>query len=66
MAGRARLCAGGGSKQVEGTLYCAGQAAVEADGRSSTADMKTQLLLALRNLEQVISEQVMNAVVLCG
>jgi enamine deaminase RidA (YjgF/YER057c/UK114 family) len=43
-------------KQVEGTLYCAGQAAVEADGRSSTADMKTQLLLALQNLEQVISE----------
>ncbi|HEY8956232.1 RidA family protein [Chitinophaga sp.] len=43
-------------KKVESTLYCAGQAAVEADGTSSTADMKTQMLLALQNLERVISE----------
>ena len=43
-------------KQVEGTLYCAGQAAVYADGQSSNDDMKTQLLLAIQNLEQVISE----------
>ncbi|WP_158827034.1 RidA family protein [Mucilaginibacter lacusdianchii] len=43
-------------KQVEGTLYCAGQAAVHADGTSSNADMKTQLLLAIQNLEQVITE----------
>ena len=43
-------------KQVTGTLYCAGQAAVKADGQSSNDDMKTQLLLALQNLEQVISE----------
>lgn len=43
-------------KQVTGTLYCAGQAAVYADGRSSNEDMKTQLLLAIQNLEQVISE----------
>jgi enamine deaminase RidA (YjgF/YER057c/UK114 family) len=42
--------------QVAGTLYCAGQAAVEADGTSSTGDMNTQLLLAIQNLEQVISE----------
>lgn len=41
-------------KQVEGTLYCAGQAAVHADGTSSKADMKTQLLLAIENLEKVI------------
>ncbi|UOQ55043.1 RidA family protein [Hymenobacter cellulosivorans] len=41
--------------QVAGTLYCAGQAAVHADGQSSTADMRTQLLLAIENLEQVIS-----------
>lgn len=41
-------------KNVEGTLYCAGQAAVHRDGTSSTADMKTQLLLALQNLEEVI------------
>jgi enamine deaminase RidA (YjgF/YER057c/UK114 family) len=42
--------------QVAGTLYCAGQAAVYADGRSSNEDMKSQLLLAIQNLEQVISE----------
>jgi 2-iminobutanoate/2-iminopropanoate deaminase len=43
-------------KNVTGTLYCAGQAAVHADGTSSNADMKTQLLLAIQNLEQVIGE----------
>jgi len=43
-------------KQAAGTLYCSGQAAVNADGQSSTDDMKTQLMQALQNLEQVISE----------
>ncbi|MBS7563983.1 RidA family protein [Mucilaginibacter sp. Bleaf8] len=43
-------------KQVESTLYCSGQAAVHADGTSSTADMETQLLLAIQNLEKVINE----------
>lgn len=43
-------------KQAAGTLYCSGQAAVHADGQSSTDDMKTQLILAIQNLEQVISE----------
>lgn len=43
-------------KNVTSTLYCAGQAAVHADGQSSTADMKTQLLLAIENLERVIAE----------
>ena len=43
-------------KQVAGTLYCSGQAAIDATGQSSTADMKTQLLQALDNLEQVIRE----------
>ncbi|SEM17325.1 Enamine deaminase RidA, house cleaning of reactive enamine intermediates, YjgF/YER057c/UK114 family [Chitinophaga rupis] len=43
-------------KQAAGTLYCSGQAAVHADGQSSTADMKTQLILAIQNLEKVISE----------
>ena len=43
-------------KQPEGTLYCSGQAAVNADGISSADDMKSQLILALQNLEQVISE----------
>lgn len=43
-------------KNAEGTLFVAGQAAVHADGRSSTDDMKTQLILAIHNLEQVIGE----------
>ena len=43
-------------KNVTSTLYCAGQAAVHADGTSSNADMRTQLLLAIQNLEQVIRE----------
>ena len=43
-------------KQATSTLYVAGQAAVHADGRSSTDDMKTQLILALQNLEQVITK----------
>ncbi|MFC4209791.1 RidA family protein [Pedobacter lithocola] len=43
-------------KKVEATLYCAGQAAVMPDGTSSSADMKTQLLIAIENLEKVISE----------
>lgn len=43
-------------KNIESTLYCAGQAAVHADGRSSNADMKTQLLLAIENLEKVITQ----------
>lgn len=43
-------------KQATGTLYCAGQAAVHPDGTSSSADMPTQLQLALQNLEQVISQ----------
>ncbi|QNL51876.1 RidA family protein [Olivibacter sp. SDN3] len=43
-------------KQTEGTLYVAGQAAVHADGTSSNADMRTQLGLAIQNLETVISE----------
>ena len=41
-------------KQVEGTLYVSGQAAVNADGQSSTDDMPTQLRQAIQNLEQVI------------
>ena len=41
---------------VTGTLYVSGQAAVLPNGQSSTADMKTQLIGAIQNLEQVISE----------
>ena len=43
-------------KGAESTLYCSGQAAVHADGQSSTDDMKSQLIEALQNLESVISE----------
>jgi len=43
-------------KNVESTLYCAGQAAVNSDGKSSDADMKTQIIEALQNLETVITE----------
>ena len=43
-------------KNAESTLYVSGQAAVHADGKSSDADMRTQLGLAIQNLETVISE----------
>lgn len=43
-------------KQAAGTLYISGQTAISADGQSSSADMKTQLIKAIQNLEQVIDE----------
>ena len=43
-------------KQAQSTLYCSGQTAIDAEGKSSTADMRTQLVQTLQNLEQVISE----------
>lgn len=43
-------------KNVEGTLYVSGQTAINDDGLSSTADMKTQLELAIKNLEKVIAD----------
>ncbi|GAB2657073.1 RidA family protein [Flavihumibacter cheonanensis] len=42
-------------KNVTGTLYVSGQTAIDEYGISSTADMKTQLELAIRNLEKVIT-----------
>ncbi|MBP4138369.1 RidA family protein [Flavobacterium geliluteum] len=41
---------------VKGTLYVSGQTAINDEGISSTADMKTQLESAIKNLEKVISE----------
>ncbi len=41
-------------RNVESTLYCSGQAAVHPNGESSTADMESQLIEAIQNLEQVI------------
>ena len=42
--------------QAAATLYCAGQAAIDADGQPSTGNMRTQLLQVLGNVEQVIGE----------
>lgn len=44
------------AKNVTGTLYCSGQAAIDANGAPSSADMRTQLILTIANLEQLISE----------
>ncbi|UKB85695.1 RidA family protein [Chryseobacterium sp. MEBOG06] len=41
-------------KNVEKTLYCSGQAAIDSDGTSSNKDMKSQLEQAIANLEEVI------------
>jgi 2-iminobutanoate/2-iminopropanoate deaminase len=43
-------------KNVQGTLYVSGQAAVHPDGTSSNAEMRTQLGIAIQNLEKVISQ----------
>jgi len=43
-------------KNVESTLYISGQTAISDDGISSDADMKTQLITALKNLEMVIAQ----------
>ncbi|MBS7234097.1 RidA family protein [Flavobacterium psychroterrae] len=43
-------------KNVQSTLYVSGQAAVHSDGTSSNADMRTQLELAIQNLEKVVTE----------
>jgi len=39
---------------VKGTLYVSGQTAIDDNGISSSADMRTQLLKTLENLEKVI------------
>lgn len=43
-------------KQAQSTLYVSGQAAIDKDGISSNEDMKSQLILAIQNLEQVITQ----------
>jgi 2-iminobutanoate/2-iminopropanoate deaminase len=42
--------------QFQGILYCSGQAAIFPDGTPSSADMKTQFLMAIENLEKLIGE----------
>ncbi|MBB6272498.1 enamine deaminase RidA (YjgF/YER057c/UK114 family) [Pedobacter cryoconitis] len=41
-------------KNAESTLYCSGQAAIDANGQPSAADMRTQLVLTIHNLEELI------------
>lgn len=43
-------------KNAEGTLYISGQTAINPDGKSSTADMESQLTDTIKNLEKVIAE----------
>ncbi|MGE6354987.1 RidA family protein [Flavobacterium sp. NPDC079362] len=43
-------------KNPEGTLYVSGQTAISADGISSDENMESQIILALKNLEEVITK----------
>jgi len=43
-------------KHPAGTLYCSGQVAIDANGIPSSADMRSQLIQTIANLEQLISE----------
>lgn len=43
-------------KQPESTLYCSGQVAIDAEGQPSAADMRSQLIQTIQNLEQLIGE----------
>ena len=43
-------------KNASGTLYCSGQVALDANGVPSDADMRSQLIQTIKNLEQLISE----------
>ncbi|GAB3499385.1 hypothetical protein GCM10027341_22570 [Spirosoma knui] len=43
-------------KNPSGTLYCSGQVAIDANGVPSHADMRSQLIQTIANLEQLISE----------
>lgn len=42
-------------KNVEGTLYCSGQVAIDENGVPSNADMRSQLTQTIQNLEQLIA-----------
>ncbi len=43
-------------KNPEGTLYCSGQVAIDANGQPSTEDMRAQLIQTIQNLEQLVKE----------
>lgn len=42
-------------KNITGTLYCSGQAAIDTNGVSSKEDMRSQFQQAIANLEEVIT-----------
>ncbi|WBL24320.1 RidA family protein [Zunongwangia sp. HGR-M22] len=42
-------------KNVEGTLYCSGQAAIDENGVPSNAEMRSQLIQTIQNLEKLIN-----------
>jgi len=44
------------AKNVEGTLYCSGQVAIDENGVPSSADMRNQLVQTIANLEQLIDK----------
>jgi 2-iminobutanoate/2-iminopropanoate deaminase len=43
-------------KNPSGTLYCSGQVAIDANGVPSAADMRTQLIQTIQNLEELINK----------
>ncbi len=43
-------------KNVEGTLYCSGQVAIDENGVPSNADMRSQLMQTIQNLETLIED----------
>lgn len=43
-------------KHAEGTLYCSGQVAIDANGVPSNENMRLQLIQTIANLEQLITE----------
>lgn len=43
-------------KNVEGTLYCSGQVAMDENGVPSSSDMRSQLIQTIQNLEKLINE----------
>ncbi len=43
-------------KNSQGTLYCAGQAAIDADGKPAGGSMNDQIKLSLENMHKVIKQ----------
>ena len=43
-------------KNVNGTLYCSGQVAIDENGVPSNADMRAQLIQTIQNLEKLIND----------